>query len=299
MPTNLSLKMTVITRNQAKNKTMTEGEKFTKTIQSLLSQCELAVGVQNKSKIVLKIYQTINNDLYQILQKEGVSKWIKFICTCFYKILEFENYFATDDCSKINIKLLEALKGELCKTKEWIVPIITNYCGFEYADFVSKTKKTIADMGTRRSSRNILRVNYTGMDTIEPESESTDIWADKTFEKDPDYEFEEDEDEDDDEYEEDDEEEEEKPKWAKIHPELSANEKTEMKQYITKLADNQRARRNVPRVNYAGMDMNEDDQGKLHVPKRRFEDGRVKYIWQSYSLSEANEIGDEDYVDEE
>lgn len=299
MPTNLSLKMTVITRNQAKNinnKTMTEGEKFTKTIQTLLSQCELAVSVQNKTKVVLKIYQTINNDLYKILQKEGVNKWIKFVCTCFYKILEFEDYFATNDCSKINRKLLEAFKGELCKAKEFIVPIISNYQGFEFADFVNKTKKTIADMGTRRSSRNILRVNYTGMDTIEPESESdkiTDIWADKTFEKDPDYEFDEDEDED----EEDDEEE--KPKWAKIHPELSTNEKTEMKQYITKLADNQRARRNVPRVNYAGMDMNEDDDGKLHVPKRRFEDGRVKYIWQSYSLSEANEIGDENYVDEE
>jgi len=107
------------------------------------------------------------------------------------------------------------------------------------------------------------------------------------------------EDPDDDEDDDDDEDEEEKPKWAKIHPELSTNEKTEMKQYITKLADNQRARRNVPRVNYAGMDMNEDDDGKLHMPKRRFEDGRVKYIWQSYSLSEANEIGDENYVDEE
>jgi hypothetical protein len=45
-------------------------------------------------------------------------------------------------------------------------------------------------------------VDYTGMDTIEPESEYdgiTNIWLDTTVFSDPDYEFEEDEDEDEDE----------------------------------------------------------------------------------------------------
>jgi hypothetical protein len=46
-------------------------------------------------------------------------------------------------------------------------------------------------------------IDYTGMDTIEPESEYdgiTNIWLDTTVFSDPDYEFEEDEDEDDDDY---------------------------------------------------------------------------------------------------
>ena len=51
-----------------------------------------------------------------------------------------------------------------------------------------------ADM-PKRSRRNIPRVNYAGMDTIEPESEFdgiTNIWADLTIYEDPDYVFEED-----------------------------------------------------------------------------------------------------------
>jgi len=47
----------------------------------------------------------------------------------------------------------------------------------------------------KRSLRNIPRVNYAGMDTIEPESEFdgiTNIWADLTIYEDPDYVIEED-----------------------------------------------------------------------------------------------------------
>ena len=45
-------------------------------------------------------------------------------------------------------------------------------------------------MTVRRSPRNIRRVDYTGMDTIEPECEFdgiTNIWADETIHYDPDY----------------------------------------------------------------------------------------------------------------
>lgn len=146
-------------------------------------------------------------------------------------------------------------------------------------------------MESQRPRRNIPRVDYTGMDSIEPENEFdgiTNIWADETIEEDPDYVFEEDQDdeEDDDEC------------LQKVKPELSTEEKSELKQHLSQLVDSHRVRRNVARVNYAGMDMNEEDEGQLHIAKRWFEDGKVKYIWKRYSLSQVNEIDDEDYVDE-
>ena len=60
----------------------------------------------------------------------------------------------------------------------------------------------------RRTARKYKVVNYTGMDTIEPECEFdgiTDIWYDETIHYDPDYVFEEDYDDDDEDTELDDE----------------------------------------------------------------------------------------------
>ena len=60
--------------------------------------------------------------------------------------------------------------------------------------------KTVIKNTSSRPKRNIPVVDYTGMDTIEPESEHdgiTNIWYDNSIHYDSDYEFEEDDDEDD------------------------------------------------------------------------------------------------------
>ena len=60
--------------------------------------------------------------------------------------------------------------------------------------------KTVIKNTASRPKRNIPVVDYTGMDTIEPESEYdniTDIWYDNSIHYDSDYEFQEDDDEDD------------------------------------------------------------------------------------------------------
>jgi hypothetical protein len=135
---------------------------------------------------------------------------------------------------------------------------------------------------SRPLRRNIKNVDYTGMDTIEPESEFdviTNIWEDLTLEEDPDYEFEEDEQEDDEEE----------------CLQLSDTIKSEVTDYLTHL----RSKRNIPTVNYAGMDMSNEDEGQINVCKRWFnKDKGVTYIWKKYPLSKANEIDDEDYEEE-
>lgn len=294
--------MPAVTRNQRNNVVATKPvvaiapvvpthSSFCAETKVLLARCDSTIGKENKMRIALEIFEKVNKELPQLIAVEDQKmSWRNFAACVFNKINDFNDEYSSGNWNDIDNKLVDKFVDELCKAKDFTSEIIRNYSGPCNTDLMIKAKNELERLATMRPRRNIKRVDYTGMDTIEPESEYdgiTDIWADLTLSEDPDYEFEEDE------YDEED-----KIKWAKIHPELSAEEKTELKQHLTKLVDHHRVRRNVARVNYTGMDMSKEDEGQIHIAKRRFEDGKVKYIWKSYLLSEANEIGDEDYVDE-
>lgn len=295
--------MPAVTRNQRKNvvatkpatisvptfTTSTGKTLFVTEMKELLFQCQSSVGKENKMNVALKIYEKINKNLSNRIAEDGLDSWIRFIANVYEKTSQFIFEMDRGDYFVIDKNIVENFFSYVFQVRNFTSNIIKNYCGNVSDHSITRAKEEITRLESGRPRRNIPRVNYTGMDTIEPESEFdgiTDIWFDLTESEDPDYEFEEDEDD------------KEEPKWAKIHPELSAEEKTELKQHLVKLVDHHRVRRNVARVNYTGMDMSEEDEGQIHIAKRRFEDGKVKYIWKSYSLSEANEIGDEEYVDE-
>lgn len=303
--------MPVITRNQSKNVinvnpvitsvnvSVTEpfSKSFVDRTKILLANCEREKGMKNRMKIALEIYKNINQQIYKIIEVEGINKWIRFICVIYNKIVEFEAEYYSGSWNRIDKNLIEIFMNEVNKSKNFIVNTIKNYNELPLTDLILSVKSKIANSKSHRPRRNIPRVDYTGMDTIEHECEFdgiTNIWSDLTIQEDPDYDFEEDEEdeEDEDQYEDD------KSKWAKIYPELSSQEKTELKNHLFNLVEHHRVKRNVPKVNYAGMDMNEEDDGQIHISKRWFEDGKVKYIWKSYSMSKANEIGDEDYIDQ-
>jgi hypothetical protein len=61
----------------------------------------------------------------------------------------------------------------------------------------------------------------------------------------------------------------------------------------------QRPKRNIKRVNYAGMDMTSEDEGEICVFKPWFEDGKLSEKCFKRPLSLANELDDEDYLFEE
>lgn len=296
--------MPVITRNQRKNiiaaqsavaiiSPVSPEARFCAETKVLLARCESALGKENKMRVALEIFEKINKELPQIIASQNPSNlWINFVSCVFNKINEFNYEYSLGNWNEIDKKFVDKFIQELCKAEKFTLEIIRNYNGADIRYNIIKAKNQVERLDKMRPRRNIPRVDYTGMDSIEPESEFdgiTDIWFDLSLSEDPDYEFEEDKDDD---------EEEDKPRWAKIHPELSTEEKDELKQHLAQLVDHHRVRRNVARVNYTGMDMSEEDEGQIHIAKRRFEDGKVKYIWKSYSLSEANEIGDEEYVDE-
>jgi hypothetical protein len=65
------------------------------------------------------------------------------------------------------------------------------------------------------------------------------------------------------------------------------------------ICNKERPKRNIKRVNYAGMDMTSDDEGEICVFKPWFEDGKLIEKCFKRPLSKANELDDEDYIFEE
>lgn len=263
---------------------------FVSEMKELLKLCEVVEGKENKMKIAMKIYELNNNKLPQLISCNGLDTWIIFMATAYNKTTEFYKECEMGNYAQLDKNLVEKFLHNLEIYRKMTTDIIKNYNGIKSHPHLNEAKAEILrDVSTpsTRPRRNIRRVNYAGMDSIEPECEFdgiTDIWADLTLEEDPDYIFEDDED---DEVEEIDAKEQICEKiWANVYPQAEVESSS-------------RPRRNRKPVSYAGMDMNEDDEGYINVAKRWFENGKVTHFWRKYAMSQANEIGDEDYVYEE
>ena len=200
--------MPVITRNQHKNANhvaipkpeISFNEKlqnsFIANMNTLVALCEIAQGKENKMRICLEIYTKVNKELPKLIET-SVAVWLGFAATLFNKTTEFIIDSETGSWCEIDKKLVEKFNIEIYKARNFVATLIkNNFDLFSTHEQVMKAKEEIIRMETLRPRRNIPRVNYTGMDTIEPEDEFdeiTDIWFDTTIEEDSDYEFEEDE----------------------------------------------------------------------------------------------------------
>jgi hypothetical protein len=59
-----------------------------------------------------------------------------------------------------------------------------------------------------------------------------------------------------------------------------------------------RPKRSIPRVNYSGMDMTEEDEGSVYVCETKWKDRVPTHRWVEYPASQANELGDEEWCEE-
>lgn len=288
--------------------------RFVRIIKKLFHDSKETNDTKTKVEITIAIYKEFNRtfpDIFSNLRDEKrILLWLRFVAVALLKITEFNNLIKSGNLKNITSEKIDEIVYEFSVARNYILGIMYDYNYLVeqnlHDNYFALAKAEITRFESlkprRNPRRNIKQVDYTGMDTIEPYDEFdgiTDIWYDESISYDPDYEPSEDEEDEDDVEEDEDDVEEDKTKWTKVRPKLDIKLKTEKKQDTTQLLVNQRAKRNLSRVNYAGMDMNDDDKGSLYISKRGFENGKVKYIWNSYSLSKANEIGDEDYVDEE
>lgn len=182
------------------------GHEFIEKIKELLRLVDEATTRSNKLKITVQIFKTVNANLQNIINSDGIDKWINFSATVYLKIIEFEDdYFSRSFNDITDNKLLSEFLAELHKPKDYLINLLLNY-DVERLDSgkinnkqnVARAKKLINE---RRPRRLIKPINYTYMDIIEPASKYdgiTDIWADPTIDEDPDYDPNEDNEEDED-----------------------------------------------------------------------------------------------------
>lgn len=295
------------TSNVVVSNEMTSAELVAR-IKSLLKGLEMPI-LSKQTRIIsaTSIYKLLNKEM---MKHERFYKSNRFVLTVYNKSFELESQ-AIEATSEVDKNLVKKLITELTSIRPVLEGLIVNMednviyqCYLDIARLRINACNTQITHNTQRPKRNIKRVNYEGMDmTSDDEGEICVFkpWfedgklTEKCFKRclsqaneldDEDYIFEEDEDDEDDEDYEDEEEETKKQFckkiWAKVHPETAPM-----------------TRRTRKLVDYSGMDMNEEDEGAVNKSKRWFENGKVTYKWSKRSLSEVNEIDDEDYVPEE
>lgn len=273
-------------------------------IKSLLKALEIPI-LSKETRIIYAttIYSLLNKEM---MKHEKFYKSNRFVLTVYNKSFELENQ-AIEATSEVDKNLVKKLIAELTSIRPVLEGLIVNmeenvsyHSYLDKARLLINTFNTQITNNTQRPKRNIKRVNYAGMDmTSDDEGEICVFkpWFEdgKVIEKcfkrplskaneldDEDYLFEEDDEEDEDEEEQETNEQFYKRIWAKIHPETAP---------IT--------RRTRKQVNYAGMDMTNEDIGEICVFKPWFQDGKVTEKCFRRPLSKANELDDEDYIPEE
>lgn len=137
---------------------------FLNNAQILINTINNSPNLHLKAEYIYELYQLINIQLLRFM-KLSPSKWMQLARVVYNKTSEFQL-----SITKIATHpLYKCIVSEFNSATKNLAPYFAN---------------------TSRPRRNIPLVNYTGMDTIEPESEYdgiTDIWADLTIYEDPDY----------------------------------------------------------------------------------------------------------------
>jgi hypothetical protein len=261
----------------------TEVNNFIQETKNLLFQCQIAEGKEAKMRISLQIFKNVNANLEKLLIGNPMN-WVKFAATVYSKTTEYYNDMITGKHNDIEDKNLVTIHfQEFMKARKFLESYFINLKKISPSHidmndkFIAKAIQELEkELAMSRPRRNVPRVNYTGMDIVEPESEFdgiTDIWADCTVDEDPDYVYQED-----DEYYED------------YDDEMVEDVVQHCQPTITR-----RTKRNFRPVNYSGMDMCEDDEGSVSVCVVKWKNRVPTYRWVKYPASKANELFDEDW----
>jgi hypothetical protein len=253
----------------------------------LASMNEPNTNKQTKIITATGIYSLLNSEMMKHVKLYGSNR---FVLTVFNQTFELENQINDINLSEgIDIKIIENFRTEIIKIRPTLKVLIEkiedNVIWQSTLDVARNNLNKV-----QRPRRNIPRVNYSWMDmnlddfgeicVFKPWFEDGKI-IEKCFRRplsqaneldDEDYIFEE----------EDAKEKICKKIWTKVHPETAPIKMRTRKQ-----------------VNYAGMDMNSEDEGEICVFKPWFQDGKVIEKCFRRPLSKANELDDEDYVPEE
>jgi hypothetical protein len=102
---------------------------FLTNLRKLLDDIDFAKDLDNRIKICLRIYQSMNKDLNKFVQTRGINKLIIFIRVNYFKILEFETEYNIGKWNKIDKQLVDNFIIEFTKTKKYLIHLIKLYYG--------------------------------------------------------------------------------------------------------------------------------------------------------------------------
>ena len=177
--TNLNLKMSAVAKSQHKNNVATKlatigvpaftaytsKTAFITEMNALIFQCESTEGQENKMKVVLKIYEKLNENLSSRIAEDGLDCWITVIATVYLKSSEFIREMDNGEYFAINTNVVKRFCSYVFQVRNFISNIIKNYGGNKSHPSITRAKEEIARLESVRPRRSILRVNYTGMAT--------------------------------------------------------------------------------------------------------------------------------------
>lgn len=175
-------------------------DSFIAKVKKALAENESAVGKQNKMLACVNVIKYCNNELSYLIEKSKIydkNCWDKFSTAVYNKCILFEKeYIEENGWPEISREVVRNFMGEYQFAKKLVIDHIKSINinktkNEDHKQSVIAAKKAIetAEKGRYRR-RNIPVVDYTGMDTIEPESEYdgiTDIWYDDSYSYDSDY----------------------------------------------------------------------------------------------------------------
>lgn len=157
---------------------------------ALLNLYDIRVIKYDIIRVITDVMQFVNVYLPRLIEKPNI---IKFVKTVLYKSMELkkqgEMYFQTiagKPITSYDLKCMKSFNFAINEATKCATLLLSNTTDVkQYCNFIGK--KPNAENVTKRNRK---IVDFTGMDTIEPESEYdgiTDIWADNTIYTDPDY----------------------------------------------------------------------------------------------------------------
>ena len=159
--------MPVVTRSQNKfavpqTQNNAELQLFLNHLKTLMVECQLFLGKENKMKVVLQILELVYSELPRRIAVEGLDMWIIFITCVYSKTTQFIAEMDHGIYFEIDKNILANFSRFVHKTRNFTSDIIKNYCGLRSCDIrFLRAKEEISS--ARRPLRNIPRVNYAGM----------------------------------------------------------------------------------------------------------------------------------------
>jgi hypothetical protein len=242
---------------------------FTTKMKTLLKQINENAALIDKIKLTTEVYSTINEN-FSRLYENNKFKWINFISIAFNKMKQIEEEIKNQPHYKFDEEALENFNRELLKTKEYTLKILSGDTSFTVVESVLTARKNIREMMVQRPKRIIKRVNYTGMDMNEDDEGSISVCKPHFTRTENGVKI--------------------KYNWEK-HLLAQANEIGD-EDYFEDEEENdikdqeqdanpRRSPRNLKRISYEGMDMNQDDQGEFKISRKKIDDGNNIHYWVS------------------